>query len=103
MIVLYDGAGAAAVANRQLLEPLRFLTLATVPRLELVGEPSPWKHIAMLAGLLGTCLTQAARLRPRVRPTKHAAFCTTCNATKFFFLVLGVSPPARCMLTFSAD
>ena len=55
-----------AVANRQRLEPLRFLTLATIPRLELVGDACPWKRICQLAGILGTCLTQASRLVKRL-------------------------------------
>ena len=58
--VLPAGAGAAAVARRQLLAPTRFVALVNVTMLESTGE-SPLRPLLDLMGVLGPCLTQASR------------------------------------------
>ena len=55
------GAGAAAVASRALLQPLRFLSLVTVATLEEPAAVCPLELLCTLVGTLGACLTQAAR------------------------------------------
>lgn len=59
--VLPAGAGAAAQL-RASLTPVRFISLATIPRLEAADDPAePWTIICELAGAFGAVLTQAAR------------------------------------------
>ena len=57
------GAGAAAAAQRAALQPLRFLSLVSVDRLEDQGHATPLLPLALLAGALGPCLNQAVRLQ----------------------------------------
>ena len=55
------GNGAAAVAARALLNPIRFLSLLAVPTVEEPAAPLPLGVLCALVGALGPCLTQAAR------------------------------------------
>ena len=55
------GGGAAAVATRARLQNVRFLSLVTIESLVSPGDSFPFKHVCTAAGILGACLTQAAR------------------------------------------
>ena len=55
------GAGAAAVAARARLNPIRFLSLLSVPTVEEPTAPFPFGLLCSIVGALGPCLTQAAR------------------------------------------
>ena len=56
------GDGAAAANQRRLLQPVRFLHLATVALLQDSQARSPWKAVATLAACVGPCLTTPSRL-----------------------------------------
>ena len=58
---LPGGAGAAAVAARAQLTPIRFLSLLAVPTVEEPTAPLPLGLLCAIVGALGPCLTQAAR------------------------------------------
>ena len=55
------GGGAAAVAARALLTPIRFLSLLAVPSVEEPAAPLPLGLLCTIIGSLGPCLTQASR------------------------------------------
>ena len=54
------GAGAAAVARRAVMAPMRYLHLVSAYSLEMAG-PVPYLRLAELAGYLGGCATVVAR------------------------------------------
>ena len=58
---LPGGAGAAAVAARAQLTPIRFLSLLAVPTVEEPTALLPLGLLCAIVGALGPCLTQAAR------------------------------------------
>ena len=53
--------GAVAAAARQLLAPIRFLSLLAVPSVEEPAAPLPLGLLCAIVGSLGPCLTQASR------------------------------------------
>ena len=55
------GNGAAAVEVRRMLEPVRFIHLASVALLS-DWSHSPWKAMITLVACVGPCLTHASRL-----------------------------------------
>jgi hypothetical protein len=58
---LPGGGGAAAAAARQLLAPIRFLSLLAVPTVEEPAAPLPLGLLCAIVGSLGPSLTQASR------------------------------------------
>lgn len=56
-----NGVGAAAVAARRLLAPIRFLSLLAVPAVEEPAAPLPLGLLSTIVGALGPCLTQTSR------------------------------------------
>ena len=58
---LPGGGGAAAAAARQLLAPIRFLSLLVVPTVEDPAAPLPLGLLGAIVGSLGPSLTQASR------------------------------------------
>ena len=81
------GAGAAAVNARRLLEPIRYIHLATVTLLEDPHARSPWRAIITLAACVGPCLTHPSRLDETSHMQDFAALfkarrpeCTTDGA-----------------------
>ena len=58
--VIPAGGGAAAVARRALMTPMRYLHLLSAYSLETAG-PVPYLRVAELAGYLGGCSTVDAR------------------------------------------
>ena len=58
---LPGGGGAAAVSTRQLLAPIRFLSLLAAPSVEEPAAPLPLGLLCAIVGALGPSLTQASR------------------------------------------
>ena len=59
--VLPAGAGAVAVAAREAMNAVRFLNLASAASLEVAGSPLPLLPLALVVGMVGSCLTNAIR------------------------------------------
>ena len=55
------GGGAGAAAARARMTSIRFLSLVAPLALEDAGADAPWELLALAAGALGACHTQAAR------------------------------------------
>ena len=56
-----QGQGAQAQQVRALMQPIRFIAMATVSFLEQSQQPMPWSAVAELQGILGQCFTFASR------------------------------------------
>ena len=59
--IIPQGQGAQAQQVRALLQPIRFIGMATVALLEQPRETMPWSAVAALQGILGACFTVASR------------------------------------------
>lgn len=84
------GAGAVNAALRTALTPIRFLSLITVNAMEVPAAPLPLEGLALLAGALGPCQTQAAR---RVETSSVQLTASTIRVTLSAFgaAALGLS------------
>ena len=70
---LPEGEWAVDIAVRQMLAPIRFLSLLAVPSLEEPAAPLPLGLLGVVIGSLGPCLTQASRLI-ETSTVQHTAF-----------------------------
>jgi hypothetical protein len=60
--IIPAGNGGGAVRARRMLEPVRFIHLASVALLEDINSRSPWKAVVTLVACVGPCLTHASRI-----------------------------------------